>query len=116
MNHLDYVRSIRRREGDHPNYRLEARTYKNAAGMTQLIYLPLTVWDYVEWLEVEDGVDFQDWVVHCELNPCKGFTLSHLLHYWLWLDECGRHRYGLTTPNGVKPEGYETSQYPANDT
>ena len=64
MNHLDYVRSIRRREGDHPNYRLEARTYKNAAGMTQLIYLPVTVWDYVEWMQIEDGIQFQDWVLH----------------------------------------------------
>ncbi|MCV6545683.1 MAG: hypothetical protein OIF56_00095 [Cohaesibacter sp.] len=65
-------------------------------------------WDYADWLEeTVDEVSIAEWVVHCDKNPCEGYTLSHQLMYWLWFDECNRFRAGDPTPNPYPPMGYE---------
>ncbi len=115
MNHIEYMHHLRDMQARRPDSPPVARTYKNAAGADELIYLPSTTWEYVDWLEARGDIDFAAWVLHCEANPAESFTLSHLLFYWLWRDLCGRHRKGLPTPTNVKPEGYEEYGEAAND-
>ncbi|QFT63783.1 hypothetical protein [Roseivivax sp. THAF30] len=109
---MDHLRKMHERRPDSPP---TPRTYENSAGADELIFLPASTWDYVDWLEARGDIDFQTWVLHCEANPTAEMTLSHLLFYWLWLDQCRRHRYGLHTPTNVKPEGYEEYGESAND-
>ncbi len=115
MNHFEYMRHLREIEAGHPDAAPVARPYPNRSGVDTLIHLPQATWDYVDWLERRGDIVFADWVLHCEATPCEGYTLSHLLFYWLWLDECRRHRYGLPTPTNVKPTGYEEYGEAAND-
>ena len=106
MNHQEFMRSLRR-VPNHPNNKIVARTYKNAKGADELIFLHQVHWDYVEWLEARGDIDFAEWVIHCDNNPVEDFTLSHLLMYWLWEDECIRFREGMPTPHPYPPMGYE---------
>ena len=80
-----------------------------------MIHLPQSAWDYVDWLEVRGDIDFQSWVTHSEQHPFEDWSLSQLLMYWLWLDECRRHRNGEPTPTNVPPEGFEPYGERAND-
>ncbi|WP_037226941.1 hypothetical protein [Roseobacter sp. GAI101] len=89
------------------NYDPVARVYKNASGIDEIIHLHRCYWAYVDWLEATTDIKFINWVVHCDKNPSEGYTLSHLLMYWLWTDECDRFRAGLPTPNPYPPMGYE---------
>jgi hypothetical protein len=115
MNHLEFMHHLRKQEALNPAHAPTARTYPNNAGVDALIHLPESMWDYVDWLEARGDIDFSAWVIHCEKTPCEGYTLSHLLMYWLWLDECRRHRAGLPTPNAILPAGYEAYGEAAND-
>lgn len=115
MNHIQYLHHLREFEAKNPNHAVQARAYINAAGADELIFLPQSMWEYVDWLEARGYIDFQVWVLHCEANPVETFTLSHLIMYWLWLDDCRRHRYGLPTHTNVLPEGYEAYGEAAND-
>ena len=90
-----------------PSYDVIGRAYKNAKGVDEIIHLQRSYWDYVEWLESTTEIKFADWVVHSGNNPVEGYTLSHLLMYWLWKDECNRFRESLPTPNSYPPMGYE---------
>lgn len=98
-----------------PRNRVVARCYRGLDGADRLIHLPQTSWDHVDWLEAHGEIAFDAWVRHCEVHSCDGFTLSNLLMYWLWLDLCRRHRYGLPTPTETPPEGFETWREAAND-
>jgi len=106
MDHQQYIQSLRRAPNS-PNYEILARSYKNALGIDELIFLHRVTWDYVDWLEANTENSFADWVVHTDKNPSEGFTLSHLLSYWLWFDECNRFRQGMPTPCDYPPLGYE---------
>lgn len=108
MDNKDYLDDLRRRSPNHENYEIEARAYKNAKGVDELIYLQRGYWRYADWLESnEDEVSIAAWVIHCDQNPCEGFSLSHLLMYWLWEDHCNRFRAGMPTPDPYPPLGYE---------
>jgi len=107
MNHQEYMTHMRTRTPSTPTYDVVARAYKNAKGIDEIIHLHRCNWDYVEWLEANTGISFAEWVVHCDKNPSEGYTLSHLLMYWLWTDECNRFREGLPTPHSYTPVGYE---------
>src|SRR3546814_280170 len=107
MNHIEYLRDLRRRSPDEATYEIEARPYKNAQGVDELIFLTRGYWRYVDWAEKNTEIDFANWVVHCCNYPCEGFSLSHLLMYWLWLDHCARFYAGDPTPNDYPPMGYE---------
>ncbi len=115
MPQIDYMQSLQARADEHPNNKPVGRLYKNTAGTDVLIHLPQGYWNYVEWLEARGDIDFQDWVTHTEQNPFEDCSLSQLLMYWLWLDECRRHRYGNPTPTDIPPEGYEPYGESAND-
>ncbi|RVT87167.1 hypothetical protein DXV76_03520 [Rhodobacteraceae bacterium CCMM004] len=115
MDHIAFMKHLRDHEARDPDRVSTARAYKNAAGIDELIRLPQPSWDYVDWLEAGGDINFAEWVLHCEANPCDGFTLSHLLMYWLWLDACRRYSQGLPTYSPHPPEGYETYAEPAND-
>ena len=107
MGHEDYMRYLRHRAPNHASCKIQSRVYKNAKEIDEIIFLPAGYWWYVDWLEARDEICFADWVVHCDLNPFEDWCLSHLLHYWLWYDECERFRKGLPTPNPYPPMGYE---------
>lgn len=107
MDNKAYLGDLRRRSPNRESYQIEARPYKNAQGIDELIYLPKGYWDYVAWAEANTEIDFAHWVVHCDNNPHEDYSLSHLLMYWLWLDECNRFRAGEPTPNPYPPMGYE---------
>ena len=108
MDNKEYLDGLRRRAPNHENYEIEARPYKNAKGIDELIYLQKGYWRYAEWLEESiNEVSIAEWVVHCDMNPCEGFSLSHLLMYWLWEDHCNRYRAGDPTPYSYPPMGYE---------
>lgn len=99
---------IRNRTPNGFSYDVVPRTYKNAKGLDEVVWLNRSYWDYAEWLEIEAvDVDIAEWVIHCDKNPVDGYTLSHQLMYWLWTDECGRFRQGLPTLNPYPPMGYE---------
>ena len=108
MNQQEFLSHLRSRSPNHETYEIEARAYKNAKGVDELIYLQRGYWRYADWLEANvDEVTIADWVVHCDKNPCEGYSLSHQLMYWLWTDECNRFRAGDPTPNSYPPLGYE---------
>ena len=102
MNHQEYMRHLRSDPPYHPSYDVITRAYKNASGIDELIHLHRTTWEYVDWLEVNTEIKFAEWVVHCDNNPAPGFTLSHLLQYWLYEGECIRWENGERPP-GRKP-------------
>ena len=107
MDNKKYLDDLRRRSPNAKSYQIEARPYKNAKGVDELIYLQAGYWRYVEWAEANTEIDFAEWVIHCDKTPCEGFSLSHLLMYWLWTDECNRFRQGEPTPKPYPPMGYE---------
>lgn len=99
MSHQRFMNFLRGGTPSTPPYDPIARVYKNASGVDEIIHLHRCYWNYVDWLEATTDIKFADWVVHCDKNPSEGYTLSHLLMYWLWTDECDRFREGLPTPN-----------------
>lgn len=103
MNHQQYMNDLRRSPPYHPGYDVIARAYKNAKGIDELIHLHRTSWQYVDWLEANDHISFADWVIHCDNHPSPGFTLSHLLQYWLYEDECYRWESGEVIEGRVRP-------------
>lgn len=107
MNQREFLQNLRSRSPNAETYEIEARAYKNAKGIDELIYLQRGYWDYIAWAEQNTDIDFSHWVVHCDNNPSEGFTLSHLLMYWLWNDHCNRFRAGDPTPDSFPPMGYE---------
>ena len=68
MDHQQYIQSLRRAPNS-PNYEILARSYKNALGIDELIFLHRVTWDYVDWLEANTENSFADWVVHTDKNP-----------------------------------------------
>lgn len=72
----------------------------------ELITLPKSYWEYVDWLETRGDINFSGWVIHCEQNPHLDTPLSELLMYWLWLDECGRWMNCLPTQTTTIPSGF----------
>ncbi|WP_417674818.1 hypothetical protein [Pseudodonghicola sp.] len=109
---MTYLQS---RVAEHPDNQPIGRIYQNSAGADVLIHLPQHYWNYVDWSEARGDIDFQHWVTHTERHPFEDWSLSQLLMYWLWLDECRRHRYGHPTPTNTPPEGYEPYGERAND-
>jgi hypothetical protein len=107
MSHQEYMRYLRQNLPNHESCEVQSRTYKNAKGVDEIIFLTSGYWAYVDWLEARGDISFADWVVHCDLNRFEDWCLSHLLHHWLWTDECNRFRQGLPTPNPYPPMGYE---------
>lgn len=107
MNQQEFLHHIRHCTPNADAYDIEARAYKNTHQIDALIHLPKSYWDYIEWAEKNTEINFANWVVHCDNNPCEGYTLSHQLMYWLWTDECNRFRVGDPTPNSYPPMGYE---------
>lgn len=107
MSNRDYLGDLRRRSPNHPNYKIEARAYKNAKGVDELIHLQVGYWSYVEWLEANTDIRFGDWVIHCDQNPFEDWPLSKLLMYWLWKDQCGRFAEGERNDQPFPPMGYE---------
>lgn len=107
MNQREFLSDLRQRSPNDEVYDIEARAYKNAKGIDELVYLQQGYWHYVAWAEKNTDIDFAEWVIHCDKNPFEDFSLSHLLMYWLWDDHCNRFRQGLPTPNSYPPLGYE---------
>ena len=83
-----------------------SRTVEDTIGITHLILLPQSYWNYIYWLEDRGDIDFAVWVTHCAVHPHEGMTLAHQLMHWLWTDICNRHRYGHPTPTDTPPPGY----------
>ena len=107
MDHHAYMRSLRA-SPNASEYEIATRVYKNASGVDALIYLHQGYWDYVDWLtQNADGFDFGEWVIHYDKTPCEGYTLSHVLMYLLWEDECERFRFGTEKYKPYPPMGYE---------
>ena len=115
MSQVDFMRYLQSRISEHPGNKPVGRFYQNSDGGEVLIHLPQGYWNYVDWSEARGDIDFQHWVTHTEQHPFEDWSLSQLLMYWLWLDECRRHRYGHPTPTNVPPEGYEPYGERAND-
>lgn len=115
MDHEDFMYSLRHGTPDKPAYQTQGRVYKSASGVDTFIHLNTCHWEYVDWLEDQGDIDFAEWVIHCDANPCEGYTLSHHLMYWLWTDECRRHRYGAPTPSDTPPDGYTLWEPASND-
>ncbi|MEP3198207.1 MAG: hypothetical protein ABJO57_10080 [Lentilitoribacter sp.] len=107
MNQREFLQDLRSRSPNDERYEIEVRAYKNAKGVDQLIYLQRGYWRYVAWAEKNTDINFAEWVVHCDQNPSEGFSLSHLLMYWLWTDHCNRYRASDPTPDSYPPMGYE---------
>lgn len=107
MKHTEFMHYLRHRTPNTSGYEPLPRIYRNAKGIEEIIYLPRCWWSYVDWAEANTDIDFAVWVVHCDQNPFDDWTLSHLLMYWLWLDECNRFREGLPTPDPYPPMGYQ---------
>lgn len=110
MNHQEYMHYLRKGTLSHPAYDAVPRSYKNAQGIDTIIHLHRCYWDYVDWLEANTDIRFEDWVVHCDQNPTEGYTLSHQLMYWLWMDECARYEQGLATQYNFPPMGCQMSE------
>lgn len=115
MNHQEFMRYLRDQSPEYIDDKVTPRAYKNASGVDEIIHLHESYWDYMGWLEETTEIKFADWVVHCDKNPAKDHTLSHILMYWLWLDECNRFRNGMPTPNSTPPMGYLAATEPVND-
>jgi hypothetical protein len=115
MNNRDFMQYLRGLGDDGGHSVPVSRTYLNHQGVKELITLPASYWDYVDWIEECGDGDFAEWVIHCGNNPFSDWTISHLLMHWLWMDECGRHRHGLPTPTSRPPEGYVFATTPGND-
>lgn len=107
MNHREFMHDMRHRLPNAPAYKVETRAYKNASGVDEMIHLPKSWWDYVDWADPNTDIDFAAWIIHCDQNQTEGYTLSHQLWYWLWTDHCNRFRNGDPTPNPYPPMGYE---------
>jgi hypothetical protein len=103
--HLKYMQWLRERNAIDPSFTTTSRTYKNLAGADELIWLPNSYWDYVDWMEERGDISFADWVIHCEKNPHEDVSISNLLLYWLWQDECSRWMNCQPTPTTKRPAG-----------
>ncbi|GAA6176991.1 hypothetical protein NBRC116593_29100 [Sulfitobacter pacificus] len=115
MSHIEFMQYLQSQAGSDAQHKPVTRLYKNNAGTDVMIHLPQSYWDYVDWSEARGDIDFSYWVTHTEQNPFEDWTLSRLLMYWLWLDECRRHRLGHETPTDTPPEGYEAFGERSND-
>ena len=115
MNHIEFRKYLEDQAERHPVYKLITRLYKNAYGADLMVHLPQQVWDNADWLETRGDIDIGAWVIHCDQTPFDDWTVSQLMLYWLWLDECRRHRYGDPTPTNMRPEGYESYGERSND-
>lgn len=109
MKYQDYIHHITHRSPNRTSYEPLTRFYKNSKGIDTAIVLQRVYWEYVDWLEARGDIVFEEWVIHCELNPIKeeDLALSETLMYWLWRDECNRFRDGLPTHSPCPPMGYE---------
>lgn len=115
MNNTEFMHYLRNLdEADGFNKPL-SRFYKNHLGVDELITLPASYWDYVVWLEDRGDSDIGEWVIHCGKHPFEDWTTSHLLMYWLWMDDCGRHEQGLPTYRDVPPDGAVFARLPENE-
>ena len=104
MNHQEYVRCLRASETISDAYQVVSRGYPNICGAQELIFLPQKYWDYADWLEEGGNINFAEWVLHCDKHPHEGMVISHLLMYWLWLDECNRWIYDDPRPTDSVPK------------
>jgi hypothetical protein len=104
--HQEYMRWLHSKSTKNSENQVISRTFKNSSGADELISLPQSYWGYVDWLEARGDIIFSEWVIHCEMNPHEDTPISHLLMYWLWLDECGRWMNCQPTPSTVIPNGF----------
>ena len=109
---MHYLRSLNHRDSFNKPI---SRTYKNHLGVDELITLPACYWEYVDWLEDQGDSDISEWVIHCSKHPHADWPTSHQLMYWLWMDDCGRHRQWLPTHREVPPEDAVFAQMDGND-
>ena len=114
MSQIDFMAFLREIESTDPRHRTETRFYPNGQGADVMVQLPRSSWAYVDWLEQTQGGEFGAWVIHCLNTPFEDWPLSELLMYWLWADECGRHRKGMVAPSDAPPVGYEPYGIAAN--
>ncbi|TCP38787.1 hypothetical protein [Rhodovulum marinum] len=107
MDHKDYMHALRHKTPNHPYYEPEARSYPNASGVEELIFLPASTWAYADFLEANTDIRIADWVIEADELKRDDYTIAHILWFWLWENECDRFRNGLTTPHDMPPMGYE---------
>jgi len=115
MSQIEFMNYLQSVKNDHPEHTPVMRLFKNTAGADVMIHLPKNSWNYVDWLVGRGDIDFGVWVQHCEQTPFNDWPISKLLMYWLWLDDCRRHRGGIETYSNVPPQGYDAFGDPAND-
>ncbi|MEP2706158.1 MAG: hypothetical protein ABJQ71_18945 [Roseibium sp.] len=90
-----------------PAYEPLSRVYKNSKDVDTVITLPRGYWEYVDFLEARLQMSFRTMVKDCDHNPFEDWSLSELLMYRLWEDECRRFRAGRPTGNPHPPMCYE---------
>ncbi len=104
--HQEYMRWLHEKSTNSSYNKAVTRTYSNMSNADELITLPKSYWEYVDWLETRGDINFSEWVIHCEQNPHLNIPISELLMYWLWLDECGRWMNCLPTQTTTIPSGF----------
>ncbi len=107
MNNQAYMHHLRHRVPNHPDYHPESRGVALPNGATELITLPKSTWDYADWLEARTPIRMTDWVAEAKALSNPTYTLSHIIWYWLYHNECDRFRAGEGTPNPCPPQGYQ---------
>ncbi|QBY02535.1 hypothetical protein E2K80_18805 [Rhodophyticola sp. CCM32] len=115
MSQIEFMKFLSEIDDHHEGQTTETRLYPNGQGAEVMVQLPQSSWAYVDWLEQTQGGDFAGWVTHCLQTPFEDWPLSKLLMYWLWADECERHRRGMATRSETKPDGYVPYGLAAND-
>lgn len=115
MSQVDFMQYLQSNSLKDPANAPVMRLCKNHSGADVMIHLPQGYWNYVDWLEQRGDIDFTAWVDHCEATPFEDWPISQLLMYWLWRDNCRRHRNGDPTFSDAPPDGYEPYGERAND-
>ncbi|WP_395173526.1 hypothetical protein [Roseibium alexandrii] len=107
MTQRDFMKHLLSGSPQSPIHQPLSRVYKNNHDIDTVIALPRGYWEYVDFLESRLEISFLTWVRHCDRNPFEDWSLSELLMYWLWLDQCHRFYEGLPTNKPKPPMGYE---------
>lgn len=107
MSQHDFMQYLSSFSSKSPTYEPLSRVYKNSQDLDTVITLPRGYWEYVDFLESRLEMSFLTWVKHCDRQPFQDWSLSQLLMYHLWEDECRRFRQGLPTPNPCPPMGFQ---------
>lgn len=107
MNNQQYMHHLRHRIPNHPDYKPESRGVDLPDGTTELITLPVSTWAYADWIETRTDIRVVDWVSKAKALNNPTYTVSHIIWYWLYNNECDRFTVGDETPNPFPPVGYK---------